>query len=917
MSFSGSDGDSSSADLRLLLLGNIGCGKTCSADTILNEKAPLSASASRGSVQRRGFVEGRRVTVVEAPRWYWSGGEMDESIRKETEKAMTLLAPGPHAILLLIPVFQFTEMESLVPAELERLFGEDVLNHTLILFTCGDYLIGRTLEEYLKKEPAALTQILDRCNGGCHVINNRHREDRMQVQQLLEKVDAVVQRNGIHALKTAEERELDKRIQERKRELMENYRAQREARRQSFNTEFGTNAETKSFTSRVSERGSGGRDDVEGRVEIRQVSNGLRSSQTQEQEPTARTTGLKFNSEGAVSSQTSHAASIPKITSTFYDGENGVEETSPTIPTTPPRSSFLSSSHSSSSASAFTSPSASAFSSPSASAFSSDSPRSSSQSSELRLVLVGRSRAGKSEVGNCILGLGAFRSDLVTQDCEKKRAEVCGRKVAVVDTPDWFTTEKSPDDVRAQITSCVALSSPGPHAFLLCIPVDQPANMEVQALQALASIFGTDAVQKHAIAIFTFSDRLRDSGKAKGKSIEAYISSERPDLLKVVEKCRDRFHIMERDGGAGNVAELLEMVDQTVKEAGGQCYSSPAFQEAENKVRQKQMEIAREQKGFKPEAQKQEDLRLLNSERRRNFSYMQPLEEDVVTEEMEKLRDEAEMSVSAMDIESLPPVVLSNFSPSLLQTVKDKMEAGMKTLPGLLSDGSTWVTKGAESLRKSPVWGKAGSGAQSVQKMIKDSAVWEQVAARKQQISKAVGGKIPKVVVDASASPVWGKVGSGAKSGADLLAKTSVQLGSGAKNLAQSPVWGKMGSGAKSGAKMVAESPVWGKMGSGAKAGAKMVAESPMWEKIGQTAKQVPKVVIAGAVLGLVLGVFLGGLLGGAIGAGVGSALSEVGRRKFGNKRTLENSQVGNVDRNVSSTVESVVKSGEKVFKRE
>lgn len=98
---------------------------------------------------------------------------MEDSIRKETEQAMMLLAPGPHAILLLIPVFQFTEvgsvtsscvngcptfplndcislfycqMEIPVPAELEKLFGRDVLNHTLVLLTCGDYLMGKSVE---------------------------------------------------------------------------------------------------------------------------------------------------------------------------------------------------------------------------------------------------------------------------------------------------------------------------------------------------------------------------------------------------------------------------------------------------------------------------------------------------------------------------------------------------------------------------------------------------------------------------------------------------------------------------------------------------------------------------------------------------------------------------------------------------
>lgn len=48
--------------------------------------------------------------MVEAPRWFWIGGEMEDSVKKETEHAMTLVAPGPHAVLLLVPVNQFTEV---------------------------------------------------------------------------------------------------------------------------------------------------------------------------------------------------------------------------------------------------------------------------------------------------------------------------------------------------------------------------------------------------------------------------------------------------------------------------------------------------------------------------------------------------------------------------------------------------------------------------------------------------------------------------------------------------------------------------------------------------------------------------------------------------------------------------------------
>ncbi|XP_034543639.1 GTPase IMAP family member 7-like [Notolabrus celidotus] len=238
---------SSPEELRLVLLGNIGCGKTSSADTILDQMSPISPSGSRSCQLRQGVSGGRRLTLVEAPRWYWSGGKMEDSVRKETERAMTLLAPGPHAILLLVPVSQFTEMEGRVPAELEELFGKEALDHTLVLLTCGDYLMGRSVEGYLQKEHPGLREMIEKCRGRYHVINNRHRQDTQQVQELLKKVENMVQNKGVYHMKSPEERELEKRVNERKRELMESYQAQKEERQVALSTRT-SNTDTRRST---------------------------------------------------------------------------------------------------------------------------------------------------------------------------------------------------------------------------------------------------------------------------------------------------------------------------------------------------------------------------------------------------------------------------------------------------------------------------------------------------------------------------------------------------------------------------------------------------------------------------------------------------------------------------------------------
>ncbi|XP_018616941.2 uncharacterized protein LOC108939806 isoform X1 [Scleropages formosus] len=756
-------------ELRLVLLGTIGCGKTLSGNTILGKAASPSAFSSPRICQtRRGLSEGRQLSLVESPRWYWSGGQVETSVRQETERALQLLAPGPHAFLLLIPVGQFTEVERQVPDQLEEVFGKGALRHTLVLFTCGDYLLGKGADEYLAGEDPALREVLHKCGGRYHIFNNRKLEERVQVRTLLEKVEEMVRRNGGCYIKSDLQADAKEREWETEKRALDTHssKGQEEVRRR-WGSSSGTRRqeqlreeESMPLTSR--DRTDGVVDEM---VTMRHMTNGLHaqapSPEAREHVPHTRDqqerrASFRLSADGALLSQLSDFNSRESFVNTFHhhiakDPAIQTESSSPSASspfrgstpsasfastdpspsanfasfasTGPSPSSIFASAGSSLSAtsystgssysanSSFIVPSHSAISSstvsshsaiassrgPSHSAISSStspshsaiaSSRSPSHSAmasstspspsvgppsigpspystpvprpsttanspatdpELRLLLLGRKGSEKRVVGNCILGKDAFelQDDNTNSACERKWARVAEKQVVVVDVPDWVGTGHPLEEIRQQLSTALALSAPGPHTFLLSVPVNKPADVELRALGVMEELLGRTVLRSRAVVVFTHSELLG----AGGAGLEEYVATRRPDLLQLVEKCGDRYHVLERDGAG----ELLDKVEQVVKEGGGTCFNLEADKE---------------------QAVKDRDLR----------SSLQSVREVDEEDEKEQAREKLERGMSQMD--GPPSLASSQSSTSILSSLSEQVLELLRRVPKLLAGGA-------------------------------------------------------------------------------------------------------------------------------------------------------------------------------------------------------------------------------------
>ncbi|XP_071381851.1 GTPase IMAP family member 8-like [Centroberyx affinis] len=191
----------------VILLGLSGSGKSSAGNLILeragnqysvNENCRDSPEPTLACERKEVLAEGSRLILVDTPELWDEDGTENLELVKD---CLALSLPGPHVFMLVLQVGRFTQGESEMLGHLQKIFGREFVEHTVVLFTrCDDNLHrAQRITDYVAGAHASLQDLIRKCGSRYYVLNVRNSQNALsypQVKDLLSGINKLVASHG-------------------------------------------------------------------------------------------------------------------------------------------------------------------------------------------------------------------------------------------------------------------------------------------------------------------------------------------------------------------------------------------------------------------------------------------------------------------------------------------------------------------------------------------------------------------------------------------------------------------------------------------------------------------------------------------------------------------------------------------------